>query len=290
MRGLGAVGSRLELRGRGDGEVAGVESNRHLVGRDPPSQLVELVGRGRRLVHRVEGVGRARVDEPVAGEREPGFLDELADRGRASRLTGVAEPAPGERGVAGIDRPAREHDVSRQEPARGAPLHHEHLGAVVALADGHDRRSFADRLAHGRGFSQADYPAGRCIRSPTAIAEVIGLEGPIRFDRFMEMALYAPGGYYDRPPVGPGPRCRLRDEPARAPGLRAAARRGDPRPARRARRAPAVRADRGRRGRRHVAARVAARARRPVAARHRGRTKPGRQGIALDASRAIDGA
>lgn len=38
-----------------------------------------------------------------------------------------------------------------------------------------------------------------------AIAEVIGLEGPIRFDRFMEMALYAPGGYYDRPPVGPGP-------------------------------------------------------------------------------------
>ncbi|MGH2540225.1 MAG: SAM-dependent methyltransferase [Actinomycetota bacterium] len=38
-----------------------------------------------------------------------------------------------------------------------------------------------------------------------AIAEVIGLEGPIRFDRFMEMALYAPGGYYDRSPVGPGP-------------------------------------------------------------------------------------
>ena len=28
--------------------------------------------------------------------------------------------------------------------------------------------------------------------------------GPIGFDRFMELALYAPDGFYERPPVGPG--------------------------------------------------------------------------------------
>ena len=27
----------------------------------------------------------------------------------------------------------------------------------------------------------------------------------MRFDRYMELALYAPGGYYDDPPVGAGP-------------------------------------------------------------------------------------
>ena len=29
--------------------------------------------------------------------------------------------------------------------------------------------------------------------------------GPMRFDRYMERALYAPGGYYDDPPIGVGP-------------------------------------------------------------------------------------
>jgi SAM-dependent MidA family methyltransferase len=37
------------------------------------------------------------------------------------------------------------------------------------------------------------------------IAEQIARHGPMRFDRFMELALYAPGGYYDEPPVGAGP-------------------------------------------------------------------------------------
>ena len=37
------------------------------------------------------------------------------------------------------------------------------------------------------------------------IAEQIARLGPMRFDRFMELALYAPGGYYDEPPVGAGP-------------------------------------------------------------------------------------
>ena len=36
------------------------------------------------------------------------------------------------------------------------------------------------------------------------IAEQIARLGPMRFDRFMELALYAPGGYYDEPPVGAG--------------------------------------------------------------------------------------
>jgi NADH dehydrogenase [ubiquinone] 1 alpha subcomplex assembly factor 7 len=36
-----------------------------------------------------------------------------------------------------------------------------------------------------------------------AIADAIRAHGPIRFDRFMDLALYGPGGFYDRPPVGP---------------------------------------------------------------------------------------
>jgi NADH dehydrogenase [ubiquinone] 1 alpha subcomplex assembly factor 7 len=34
------------------------------------------------------------------------------------------------------------------------------------------------------------------------IARTIRDEGPIPFDRFMTLALYGPGGYYERPPVG----------------------------------------------------------------------------------------
>jgi SAM-dependent MidA family methyltransferase len=36
-----------------------------------------------------------------------------------------------------------------------------------------------------------------------AIAEAIADHGPIGFDEYMELALYGPGGYYERPPVGP---------------------------------------------------------------------------------------
>ena len=38
----------------------------------------------------------------------------------------------------------------------------------------------------------------------SVIAEEIGRLGPMRFDRYMELALYAPGGYYDDPPIGAG--------------------------------------------------------------------------------------
>jgi len=34
------------------------------------------------------------------------------------------------------------------------------------------------------------------------IAAAIRVDGPIRFDRFMELALYGPGGFYVQPPVG----------------------------------------------------------------------------------------
>lgn len=36
----------------------------------------------------------------------------------------------------------------------------------------------------------------------THIREVIRAEGPITFDRFMDLALYGPGGFYEQPPVG----------------------------------------------------------------------------------------
>jgi NADH dehydrogenase [ubiquinone] 1 alpha subcomplex assembly factor 7 len=35
------------------------------------------------------------------------------------------------------------------------------------------------------------------------IRAAIAADGPIRFDRFMDLALYGPGGYYERRPVGP---------------------------------------------------------------------------------------
>ncbi len=35
-----------------------------------------------------------------------------------------------------------------------------------------------------------------------AILEAVHDHGPIRFDEFVELALYGPGGYYDRPPIG----------------------------------------------------------------------------------------
>jgi NADH dehydrogenase [ubiquinone] 1 alpha subcomplex assembly factor 7 len=40
-------------------------------------------------------------------------------------------------------------------------------------------------------------PIGARIRAE------ITASGPMRFDRFMQLALYEPGGYYERPPVGP---------------------------------------------------------------------------------------
>lgn len=39
----------------------------------------------------------------------------------------------------------------------------------------------------------------------SVIAREIGRLGPMRFDRYMELALYTPGGYYDDPPIGAGP-------------------------------------------------------------------------------------
>jgi NADH dehydrogenase [ubiquinone] 1 alpha subcomplex assembly factor 7 len=35
-----------------------------------------------------------------------------------------------------------------------------------------------------------------------AVRRAIDASGPIGFDRFMELALYGPGGYYERPPIG----------------------------------------------------------------------------------------
>ena len=41
------------------------------------------------------------------------------------------------------------------------------------------------------------------MRARDAIDEAIRDHGPIRFDEFMELALYGEGGFYERPPVGP---------------------------------------------------------------------------------------
>lgn len=40
-------------------------------------------------------------------------------------------------------------------------------------------------------------------QAEAAILAAIAAEGPIDFARFMDLALYGPGGYYEHPPVGP---------------------------------------------------------------------------------------
>jgi SAM-dependent MidA family methyltransferase len=42
------------------------------------------------------------------------------------------------------------------------------------------------------------------VRVPARIRRAIEDRGPIPFSEFMELALYSPGGFYDRPPVGEG--------------------------------------------------------------------------------------
>ncbi len=37
-----------------------------------------------------------------------------------------------------------------------------------------------------------------------AVADAIRDHGPITFAEYMDLALYGPGGFYERPPVGPG--------------------------------------------------------------------------------------
>lgn len=48
----------------------------------------------------------------------------------------------------------------------------------------------------------SDAPPNEVTRT---ITDEIGRLGPMRFDRYMELALYSPGGYYDDPPIGAGP-------------------------------------------------------------------------------------
>ena len=43
---------------------------------------------------------------------------------------------------------------------------------------------------------------GPSIPVPDLIRAAIADHGPISFAEFMDLALYAPGGFYDRPPVG----------------------------------------------------------------------------------------
>ena len=47
--------------------------------------------------------------------------------------------------------------------------------------------------------------AAEDLTSPASrIRAEIAASGPMRFDRFMTLALYGPGGFYEQPPVGPG--------------------------------------------------------------------------------------
>ena len=46
----------------------------------------------------------------------------------------------------------------------------------------------------------APYPGA--VGARETIVEAIRAEGPLRFDRFMELALYGEGGFYEDPPVG----------------------------------------------------------------------------------------
>jgi NADH dehydrogenase [ubiquinone] 1 alpha subcomplex assembly factor 7 len=50
----------------------------------------------------------------------------------------------------------------------------------------------------------AGSPYAGAVRAVDAVIRAIRDHGPIAFDEYMELALYGDGGFYDRPPVGPG--------------------------------------------------------------------------------------
>jgi len=45
-------------------------------------------------------------------------------------------------------------------------------------------------------------PYAGAVGARELIVEAIRDHGPIRFDRYMELALYGEGGFYEEPPVG----------------------------------------------------------------------------------------
>ena len=86
------------------------------------------------------------------------------------------------------------------------PLDHEDLRSIGAVANPDQRCRLPDLVAHGARC----YP-GRTGRGTTlmrmdareSVAHAIRDHGPITFAEYMSLALSGPGGFFERPPIGP---------------------------------------------------------------------------------------
>jgi SAM-dependent MidA family methyltransferase len=211
MRDLTVVDDRVDGRRHLDREVPGVEAHRDLGRRDPMTDLDDVAAVRWVGIDRLHPI---RAAEPRRRQRETDLFDELTERRGPLPLAGIPEPAAGAIAVVGFDRATGERDVPREEAALFAPPDHEHLGVARSGVAHADRgRGLTDRsLVHGvilpgrrRGHTSGMGGGTRDADAsvPAAIRGEIEANGPITFARFMELALYGVGGYYETPPVGP---------------------------------------------------------------------------------------
>src|SRR5581483_2271084 len=215
QRDLAAVRARLEIWPSGHREVLGVEPHRHPLRGDPVRDRGEQARVGRRAIDRGPG-GGVGGDETRSREGEAELLEELAHGAGAGGLLGRAEPLLRQHSILGVDRAAREGHVAGEEPASCPALDHEDLEPLLAVPPRDHRGRASKPSSHARDSPRDGTrpgPTVRSVRGRRRAAEVSDLvlqrivdaireRGPISFAEFMELALYGPGGFYERTPIG----------------------------------------------------------------------------------------
>ncbi len=86
------------------------------------------------------------------------------------------------------------------------PLDHEHLRSIGGVPNTDQRCRLPDLVAHGADATQAATGRGTTLMRMDAresVAHAIKDHGPISFAEYMTLALYGPGGFFERPPIGP---------------------------------------------------------------------------------------
>ncbi len=80
------------------------------------------------------------------------------------------------------------------------PFDHEHLRPIGCVAHADQRGSLPDLRAHGaRCYLGTLTP----VDARDAVTAAIRDHGPITFAEYMDLALSGPGGFFERPPIGP---------------------------------------------------------------------------------------
>ena len=86
------------------------------------------------------------------------------------------------------------------------PLDHEHLRSIGGVLNTDQRCRLPDLVAHGTDATQAATGRGTTLMRMDAresVAHAIEDHGPITFAEYMTLALYGPGGFFERPRSAP---------------------------------------------------------------------------------------